>query len=338
METKGFNPEIEHEPVDLSLQELVIAEGMLNNNPANTTEYKVDTDGSKLVQAMDEARFGELASKFRDNPKDNLGYGRANLMAIQKDKNLPKGEIEQRVQRYLDAFLDLQIKLDRVAYPPDDMLRNFIPSYVPDNLTDLGGDPQIDPAWRSREKIRVNKTEIFKLARPLFDKVFSSNIEGMELSEWKRRVIKETNDFVYTNMPYNRTKPIRSSALGRSIRMDEVFDQRLAVCRHHALMAQVLLQSFGLTSRLLKCNADFGSGHSGRHAANLVRVDYRWYVLDVTNPDIVDGRGGIYIRQIPEKEIDLNTKNYIWHFPRSGGAKGRTYESHHDMYFKISKD
>lgn len=338
METRGFSREFEPEQVDLSLQELVLAEGMLHNNPTNAIEYRFDSEGSKLVQAMDQSRFGELTAKFRENPKDNLGYGRSNLMAIQRDKNIPKPEIEERIQRYLDAYFELQIKLDRAAYPPDNQLRNFIPSYVPDNLTDLGGDPQLDPAWRSREKIRVNKSEIFEIARPLFDKVFSRNIEGMDLSEWKHKVIREVNHFVYTNMPYNRTNPINAPLLGRSIRMDEIFEQRLAVCRHHALMAQVLLQSFGITSRLLKCRLDFGSGHSGRHAANLVRVDYQWYLLDVTNPDIVDGQGDMYLKPIPEKNVDLNSKNYIWHFPRSDGAKGRTYESHDDMYFKITKD
>jgi len=109
----------------------------------------------------------------------------------------------------------------------------------------------------------------------------------------------------------------------------------MAVCRHQALYVQVLLQSLGLTSQLLKCNLD---GYS--HVANLLRIDNKWHVLDVTNPEKgEDGKLKVFIRQIPEIENpykdDLEHK---WQFPakkKDGTIGSRVYQLRRNMFYRI---
>lgn len=335
-----FDSEPQQPTVSLSLQERVLAAGMLDQNKSNTVNYEFDTDGVKKVNPISVDRFPQLSEKFRQNPKDILAMGRMNLLAIEADKNQTKNERDERIDRYLPAFLDLQIKLDKLAYPPDDMVRNFVPSYIPDNLTDMGQDDRVNPKERSsREKIRVGKKEIFERANNFLSTIYKENTKDLDSTQWKTYVTKQVAMFVHTSMPYNRGFRMPSSIFSRSINAAEIMDKRLAVCRHHALVSQVLLQSFGLTSRLLKCDLNLGSDSKFfPHAANLVRIDHQWYLLDTTNPDLEDGLKTVFLKPIPEKEIDLNTKKYEWQFDVRQGAKQYIYRSRNNMYFKISKD
>lgn len=341
METRTYNrSEIEPQPTPLNLQERVLAAGMLEGDISNSINYRIDSDGSKIVNAMPENHLPELVAKFKQNTKDVLAIGRSNLLAIEVDKNIPKQERDERVKRYLPAFLNLQIKLDKLTYPPDDVVHNFVPSYIPDRLTDMGSDPRISPEYRSdREKIRVNKAEIFRRAKSLFEEVYTQDLEGKELGDWKESVVKMVAMFVYDSMPYNREHRVHSSVFGRSVGAEEIIDKRLAVCRHHALVAQVLLQSFGITSRLLKCDVDFGKGKGfSAHAANLVRIDHQWYLLDTTNPDLKDGKKDVFLRAVSDKDIQLNTKTYDWEFVRNRDGSKYKYRSRDNMYFKVTKD
>lgn len=343
METKAYHFESEPQPnyPELSLQEKVLAEGMLTEQKSNSINYQLDSDGSKIVSAMAENKMRYLVAKFKHDPKETLAYGRLNLLSIEADKRVQdKNDRDSRVKRYLSAFLDLQIKLDKFAHPPDDVVHNFVPTYIPDNLTDMGSDRNVDPRNRSdREKIRINKSEIFRKAKPLFEQIYTEDLDGKDLREWKESVVKKVAMFVHDSMPYNTEHRPHSSVYGRSIGIVEIIDSRLAVCRHHALMTQVLLQSFGLTSRLLKCDVAFDADrYLSAHAANLVRIDNQWYLLDTTNPDVKDGKKDVFLRKITEKDIDLNTKKYYWEFIRNKDGKKYRYQSRDNMYFKVSKD
>jgi hypothetical protein len=252
-----------------------------------------------------------------------------------RDKNLSKERREARVKRYTDAYLDLVVRLDKKAFPAREEINRGVPEYIPDGLSDMGSDPEADPTnRRGREKIRIDKQKIFEQSRDLFHKIFSTDIGRMDNEAAKQWIVQYISYFVANKMPYDKKQNPFPSA-ERSIRLNESFEQRLAVCRHHALYAQVLLQTFGITSRLLKCDVDFGEGSRGAHAANLVRINSRWHLLDITNPDKgKSGEGETFLRPIPENNVDPNSKDYEWKFRRNDGKEWR-YRSRNNMFYRI---
>jgi transglutaminase-like putative cysteine protease len=137
-------------------------------------------------------------------------------------------------------------------------------------------------------------------------------------------------------MPYDYQKINPYPNLGKSVLITEPFDRKLAVCRHHALYTQVLLQSFGITSRLLKCNLGVGQEKGEPHACNLVRVNGKWSILDATNPEVNKGVGEVFLTPIPGTDIDTNKYNYTWQVQCKKGQDIRTYQSRHNMFYKYT--
>lgn len=318
-----------------NLQEGVIALGMYQNKDNNTVDYSIDQNGTKKLSKLEDMNTGMLAEKFKNDPKDTLAFGRRNLFAIMEDPNLSKEKKRDRVERYLDAFLNVQLKLDHIAFPPDETIRSGVPEYLPDGLTDMGSDPDPDPQNRLREKIRIDKAKIFEQAKQLFTDIFSTEyLPETTDTQLKKYIVKRVAHFVYTTMPYDHKKASPFPNMSRSVRVSEAADQKLAVCRHHAIYSQVLLQAFGLTSRLLKCDLDSGKGAREPHACNLVRVDGKWAILDSTNPDEDNGVGEVFIAPIQDQNIDLNNQSYAWPAKRKKEGKTITYYSRNKMYYK----
>jgi hypothetical protein len=334
----GLNEYYKSKP-NLNVQELALARAMYEHDESLVTQYKQLDNDTKEVYKLDESLWPELVKEYYDDQKDFLGYGRLNLLAINKDKKISPPERRERVSRYLDALLSLQIKLDHEAFPADHKIRSFVPMYVPDGLKDYGQDPNSKPEYRNREKILVNKENIFKNFKPLFQEIFFQDWGNLDLESWKQYVVKRTAIEVYNKMPYNYGEANKFQRPGETITISDVVEKKLSVCRHHALMTQVLLQTFGITSRLLKCKVNFegDSNDLSSHAANLVRVDYKWYLLDSTNPDSVEGGDyQVFMKQIPEKEIDLNRNIYTWSLERKKNKKKFIYRSHNKMYFELA--
>lgn len=320
----------------LTVQERILGNGMLYRTNA-TTAYTISRDGSRVnPNAINANEFSALVQTFRANPAFHLAHARENLRAIMHDKKLKPEERVDRVKRYVDAYLELQVKLDRAAFPPDERVHAGVPSYIPDGLSDMGSDQTVDPRQRSREKIRVDKAKIFEKAKPLFYEIFSAQFDNKVSSEqWKEYVAKRIGHYVYTSMPYNYQQRAHPRQGDRSIRLDEVEEERLAVCRHHALVTQVLNQSFGITSLLMKSDVTFGAMPAGPHANNLVRIEGKWHLMDSTAPEIKrDGKGEIFLKRISEKDIDLNARPYRWRFQEEGG-RAREYTSRSNMYFRV---
>lgn len=156
-------------------------------------------------------------------------------------------------------------------------------------------------------------------------------------TEAKLAIIKAIASSVYSTMQYDyEEKGVAHVNAGRVIGLHETFEDKLAECRHHALYTQVLLQACGITSRLLKCDVDFGNGQLGAHAANIVRVNSKWYLLDATNPDSKDGVGEVFLIPLPERDIDPNSSNAMeWTVPRKKDGKSWKYRSRNNMYSMI---
>lgn len=321
------------QPPALSLQQEALVFGMLHGRNS-LTDYTLAPNGSRIHNFRLESRgFDHLAMMFSTDSKLYSAYARQNLFAINSDPRLSPREKQGRIRRYVNAYLDLIPVLDRKAFPPSlTQIRRGIPDYIPDGLTDMGSDPRLEANVRGREKIRVDKRSIFRQARPLFYEIFSSNLDEGNSDKAKMYTTQRVADFVYQNMPYDHSSEAFRNP-NHSVPLGAYFEKRLAQCRHHALYTQVLLQAFGLTSKLMKTDISFKGEPLAPHVNNLVRINYRWYLLDTTNPEHTHGQPKVFIKPLPERDINLNTNTYTWRIQDGNGI--RTYLSRNNMYWKI---
>ena len=146
----------------LSVNEAALAHAILYGKAGSVIDYTIDAGGNRRIQGLRAGEWPALTERFRQDPKDAIGTARLNLFAISKDPNLPENERAARIERYVRAYLDLQIKLDTAAFPDVDQPQRGVPAYIPEGLIDMGSDSRTDPAVRGREMLRVNKKEIFR--------------------------------------------------------------------------------------------------------------------------------------------------------------------------------
>ncbi|MBI2034543.1 MAG: hypothetical protein HYT11_02300 [Candidatus Levybacteria bacterium] len=187
----------------LSLQAKVLGAGMLYDNTHAVTDYKLAPDGSRVTpHTLHDNEFRALVDRFRLDPQRRLRVARENLKNIMQDPKIPESIRKDRVRRYVDTHLGLIVALDRRAFPPTQPANRVIqgiPDYIPDGLSDMGSEEEINPLNRSREKIRVDKEAIFATAKPLFYEIFTAQL-GPEVTQeaWEQYVTQRVAHFVYT--------------------------------------------------------------------------------------------------------------------------------------------
>ena len=177
----------------LSLQEKALAYGMLRSEPKSVTNYKTNQQGIRLHTInFNDQDFKTLADNFKDDPKNYLATARENLLSIMQDAQLSHTERTSRLNRYLDSYFELQLKLDHQAFPPSEKIVKGIPDYIPDGLSDMGSDPSAEPNLRTREKLRVNKEQIFKQTKDLFISIFSYDFSTIPPQERNKSLAKHS--------------------------------------------------------------------------------------------------------------------------------------------------
>ena len=177
-------------------------------------------------------------------------------------------EDKERVDRYLEASIDLEILLDRMVFPEHPEPMKGIPDYVMDGYTDMGqiednDDREIEDG-EFREKFRVQKNQLRK-------ELIWARKRALEYpQERKDELLERTARHIIKVMPYEEweIKLMAQRVGNKTIIMDE--SMLYGVCRHHAVMAQALLQEMGIKSKMEKGRHGFG-----RHV---------WLLLD-ENPE-----------------------------------------------------
>lgn len=320
-----------------NLQERILAGAIVKDNKKATTDYKINKDGYRVNDnELNLVNNNLLIDKYKENPFKATEILRENMFAIMKDGNNSKEDKEKRLDRYLDSYFGLINKLDkRIFLNDENKVINRVPRYIPDGLSDMGSDSELKPEWRSREKIRINKNEIFKQSRDLFKRIFKTEIpSNINKNDLEMYILKNVMFDVDKNIKYDYQNE-NNSYFNKSIGLHQLVESRLGVCRHQAMLAQVLLQSFGLESRLVKGTVVFADGNLGRHANNLVKLGDNWNLIDVTNKDRdINGKGDYFIRPIKEDNIDLNNKKYVWNFIRKDNSPVK-YETDNKMYYRV---
>src|SRR5581483_10819952 len=322
----------------LTVQEEALAYVMHSGAARTLIEYTMDTEGQRYhtypeFQSRD---FNSLVGRYKGNPKDSLAYARQALFGIHTDRKLNAGQKERRLSRYLDAYFDLQVHLDRAAFPetPYGQSVTGVPSYIPDGLVDMGSDSRLDSRKRfGRERIHVDKRQILGTYKDLFETVFSQDISGMSSTEVKTRIVNTVLYGVYSRMSYDYANEFLRRLDNGDAMSISLSDLERGVCRHHALVTQVLLQAFGITSRLLKNDVE-NNGYGGPHAANLVRIDNDWYLADATQPLIrADKKWRPALFRLPE--VPDKNRTQIFRFSTPDGT--RTYKTRYNMHWTIER-
>lgn len=310
--------------MNLTLHQAVLAYGALNDDPRATVNYRVRRGKRNIAKWLDPHAWPDLVAKFRKEPFPVLEVLAQNMIAIAQDDQMSEAEKELRVERYLDDYSALQLKLDADAWPSTgDKVYRGIPDYVPDGFSDMGADPGVQDVFRKgREKLRVRKQHLLNQAKDLFRQVFlKGSLEERPRAESIYR-------WVYETIPYD-ARTFGGGWGNGSVNLDDIYQAAHGgVCRHHALATQVLNQAFGLESRLLKCTLNGGS-----HGANLVRLDGVWHLEDVTNPRSRHGQLAYFLVPLSVSEIDLNEDSYSWEIASQG--EQRIYCSRNDMFYQI---
>ncbi|MDO8467408.1 MAG: transglutaminase-like domain-containing protein [Nanoarchaeota archaeon] len=311
--------------MNLNIHQQSLAFGALYEDEDAVTSYTFDRAKLKNLEKClaNNSEASLLVKKFRDDPKQILALLRRNMFSIMNDPKILEGERFDRLERYIPDYFDLMILLDKTAFPSTgNRIYNFVPDYIPEGFSDMGADFVLDERSRlGREKIEVRKELIFNQARRLFADIYSTGRMS------KGEIVEKIANWVYRKINYDHFSG--GVQFGRkSVRLDEFLSKEIGVCRHYALTTQVLNQAFGLTSRLMKCDSN-----GGAHAANLVRTDGAWSLLDVTSPLIVKGKQYVCLFPLPEKDIDLNKNIYNWGVRDDNGE--REYITRNNMYFRI---
>ncbi len=261
------------------------------------------------------------------------------LRNIMRDGRLSEDQKTERAKAFTVSFLKLVVKLDREAFPPTpgETVMKGIPEYIPDGLTDMGSDPETGEFRSGREKVRIDKLALFEQSTDLLYRMITApEAKGVTQEGRDKFFVDNVMYYVNMEMPYYFGEGGLNPE--HSIPLDYIRESRLSVCRHHALYTQVLLQTLGVKSRLLKTDVVFGSGNRGAHGNNLVEVGGKWYLIDTTNPERIKKNGKEqarrFIKPIPETTIDTSNKNYHWEFEMASGQK-RVYTSRNNMYYRI---
>jgi hypothetical protein len=320
----------------LSLQEQALATGMLNKIGNATVNFAVNGN----VRYHQNPEFGSLdfqalTQEFEQDPIESLKWARESLFAITADSRLTEEQKDRRLNRYLGAYFDLTLKLDHEAFSASEpgKIEHGVPEYVPDGFVDMGGDPSIDTDLRHREMILVNKEGILnKFKDFLKDEIFTEEIARQPREVQEKIITTKIAEKIYFSMPYNK-----KDLDGDKVLLSEVSE---TVCRHHALVFQVLNQACGIDSRLLKAYTTIEGELPGRHSTNMVRVGKQWYIFDSTIPEYIEKPyGQPEWRQAVFKVDSPPTRGEKkrWEVNERFSGHGRTYATHDDMFWFVDK-
>lgn len=110
--------------------------------------------------------------------------------------------------------------------------------------------------------------------------------------------VKLIHDYIINNTSYD-TKFVKSSAY-------DLLVEKEAVCEGYALVAYRLFLAAGLESRIIS-----GEGNGEPHAWNIVKVDGKWYNIDLTWDDPITNTGRQVIRYDYFLKSDKEFPNHI---------------------------
>lgn len=273
---------------DMSSPEHILATAMIERGEQVkelghvALRYTLGLDGNRFsdVPPVTDSQMSELNQQYWHDPAALLQHSREELIAVSHDAHHTPEVREKRLDRYMDAHLNLTLKMDHSAFPATQPgeVGHAVPKYIPDGFVDMGDD--VNTGWdrSGREMIVVDKRQIFDAYRPVLKDIFSGDYSQDTPAAKQKKIFDKLAQAVDAQMPYDQLQ----TDLGRQKVSLAALSE--GVCRHQALTFQVLSQFAGLNSQLLKGTARIGDS-VGKHATVLAEVGDAWYAYDISNPD-----------------------------------------------------
>lgn len=274
--------------------------------------------------------------------------------------------IQDDLEEYLKVGIALNILLDRLVYPSqkssDPALEGWPPQkYFPDGFSFLSYNKDTDRSHThpSGEKIRVDKqglidaipqAEFLSFVKKLITLVQSlpksdTGVPIINDIDNLKMIYQHISDFIQFAYTAKSTKESIKPLSTQSVLLNEYLKNPTeAVCRHKELLAQVLLQMFGLPGEVIDCHLYIRDGLRGNHLATLLRTEKSKYLIDFTNPDN-DTNKTVFVERIKddvEPDRDINT--VMWSGRRNVGEAGGmqvmylTRQRPAHVYYRILRD
>jgi hypothetical protein len=184
-----------------------------------------------------------------------------------------------RRERYVRAAVDLEILMDQQNWTEDGKVYRGIPDYIMHGYTDMG--TQASPTERSgREKIKVDKIRMAGRLADCKRRGLTAGEDIEPLLAWYYNSVRQ--DIEFNELAVEKLSRDRGN---ESIVLSEYLEKGLGVCRHLSIFFQLYTQEAGIDCKVVKGNLKFYI-FKGRHAWNLVRLNDRVALVDVTHPAV----------------------------------------------------
>jgi hypothetical protein len=284
----------------------------------------------------------ERVEEFARDPFSFLFKESQALFDVFKDPELADADKAQR----LDTYFEMIEALDREAFLVTKAVQSGVPDgYVPHGFTDMGEVQSTVPANRyGRAMNQVDTASTLRRHRTVLEFLFTNmHPENFTGPEGKLRyaltIMSNIARQISMNMPHGEPTQAERGGL---LPVSTVDASR---CQQHALTTQVLLQAFGLRSRLSKNTVAtqeemdmYGEDFYGwDHVSNVVTVEgpegERVYMLDTTNPypgDDGTWKPGIF-------RLENQRPDGSW-MVAAGSSGRRKYRERDRMYWMIQRD
>lgn len=153
------------------------------------------------------------------------------------------------------------------------------------------------------KKVTSGNKQVDKKARSIIKKKTTSKMSDLEK-------IKAIHDYMALNCDYDIDNYNKGTIPSTSYSAKGVLIKKKAVCQGYAVTFKLFMDMLGIPCKLVRGTANNGKGYGG-HAWNIVKVKGKWYHVDVTWDDPVNGRDGVYYNyfMITDKQM---AKNHRW--------------------------
>ena len=225
--------------------------------------------GKRIAHELEPAELADFLTSWAVAPMETT---RSMNAAISR---LPQSS---RKERYVRAAVELETLMDQQIWAEDGKVYRGIPDYLMHGYTDMG--THSSPTERSgREKIKIDKIRMVARLTECKRRGVSGKREVDPLLAWYYNSVRRDIEF---NEP--GVEKLSRDFGNESIVLSEYLEKGLGVCRHLSIFFQLYLQEAGIDCRVVKGDLKFYI-FKGRHAWNLVSLDSRVVLVDVTHPN-----------------------------------------------------
>jgi hypothetical protein len=263
--------------------------------------------GKRIAHELEPAELTDFLTSWSVAPLEAIRLMNAAIA------RLPESS---RKERYVRAAVDLETLMDQQVWADDGKVYRGIPEYLMHGYTDMGS--HASPTERTgREKIKIDKIRLGARLAECKRRGVTGRPDPERLLAWYYKSVRRDIEFDEPGV-----EKLSRDYGNESIVLSEYLEKGLGVCRHLSIFFQLYLQEAGIDCRVVKGDLKFYI-FKGRHAWNLVSVDGRVLLVDVTHPN---GEEPYILSGSNEEEVY-----------ETAAASSRTYEPTPDEqnYFKI---